>query len=195
MGVDDWLDWLFPGSEWLCLAVDHPATARSRPPGKWYFGPAEQCGLVVPSPMTGPSGLDQSGERSHRCLDNTGPRRWLVIEFDSGSIDEQAQLHWYLRGVAAVLAGWPPLRLCVHSGGKSLHGWYGPIVDESAAFDLMAYAVSIGADPATWNRCQLIRLPGGRRAVKVEPHPDPGWFESAPFTTLDVLFFDPPTAQ
>ena len=25
-------------------------------------------------------------------IDNTGPRRWLAIEFDSGTIDEQAAL-------------------------------------------------------------------------------------------------------
>jgi len=27
----------------------------------------------------------------------------------------------------------------------------------------MRYAVSIGADPATWTRCQLVRMPDGLR--------------------------------
>lgn len=176
--ADDWLDALFPDAEWLCLAVDHPATARSRRREKWMFGPADECGLVVPSPMTGPSGRRQDGQVSHRCYENTGARRWLVIEFDSGAIDEQAALHWHLRASAAT-AGWPPLRLVVHSGGKSLHGWYGPILipsksgeldsDEESARELMGYAITLGADPATWVRCQLVRLPGGCRELKSDP--------------------------
>jgi hypothetical protein len=174
-GPDDYLDWLFPGAEWLCLAVDHPATARSRPPSKWSFGPADGCGLVVPSPMTGPSGRALDGSTSHRCLDNTGPRRWLVIEFDSGTIDEQAALHWHL-GCAAAAMGWSPLRLAAHSGGKSLHGWYGPCADEAQAEQLMMYARTLGADTATWNRCQLVRLPAGRRMVEGKPVLQEVWF-------------------
>lgn len=184
--ADDWLDVLFPGAEWLCLAVDHPATARTRRRDKWTFGAADECGLVVPSPMTAPSGKGLDGRQSHRCLDNTGPRRWLVVEFDSGALDEQAALHWHLRSEAAA-NGWPRLVLCVHSGGKSLHGWYGPISSEETAKDLMSYAVSLGADPATWNRCQLVRLPGGRRAKVVEPDE---WSDGAAFVRLEVFFFD-----
>lgn len=187
MSVDDWLDWLFPGAEWLCLAIDHPATARSRRREKWYFT-AEEYGLIVPSPMTGPSGIGLDGERSHRCLDNTGPRRWLVIEFDSGSIDEQARLHWHFRSAALAIPEWPKLTLCVHSGGKSLHGWYGPVESEESAFDFMAYAASLGADTATWNRCQLIRLPGGRRSAGIPADP---WSDAQPFTLQNVFFFDP----
>lgn len=168
MSADDWLDWLFPGAEWLCLADDHPATARTRRREKWSFGAADQCGLVVPSPMTGPGGRGLDGRQSHRCLDNTGPRRWLVIEFDSGTADEQAALHWHLGGT------WP-LVLCVHSAGKSIHGWYGPLMSEPDARACMEYAVHLGADYATWNRCQLVRLPGGSRRGQ----------------RLEVFFFDP----
>lgn len=160
--ADDWLMRLFPDAQWLCLAVDHPATARSRRAERWLWGPADGCGLIVPSPMTGPSGKGQDGRVSHRCLDNTGPRRWLVIEFDSGTIDEQAALHWHL-DAAAEFMGWPRLALAVHSGGKSLHGWYGLCRDEEESRELMEYARTLGADTATWNRCQLVRLPAGLR--------------------------------
>lgn len=163
--VDDWLDRLFPGAEWLCLAVDHPGSARSRRMERWQWGPAEACGLIVPSPMIGPSGKNLNGEVSHRCLENTGPRRWLVIEFDTGTADEQAALHWHLDQAAEAM-GWPRLALAVHSAGKSLHGWYGLADDEAAAESLMAYARTLGADTATWNRCQLVRLPGGTRGGK-----------------------------
>lgn len=196
--ADDWMDALFPDAEWLCLAVDHPATARSRRREKWTFGPADMCGLVVPSPMTGPSGRGLDGRTSHRCLGNTGQRQWLVIEFDKlsdgkpMSADDQVALHWHLKAAAEAM-DWPRLVLVVNSAGKSVHGWYGPVTAEADARALMEYAVLLGADPATWNRCQLIRLPAGRRAVpkvayslpddwpSVEPT---GWARQA------VYFFD-----
>lgn len=191
-GPDDWLDWLFPDADWLCLAVDHPATARTRRAERWTFGPADGCGLVVPSPMTGPSGITLDGKRAHRCLGNTGPRRWLVIEFDKGTADEQAALHWHLDQCAAA-AGWPRLCLACHSGRKSLHGWYGLCGAESVSRDLMAYAVTLGADPSTWNRSQLVRLPGGRREARPAAEwnlPD-GWPEESPVIRQTVFYFAP----
>jgi hypothetical protein len=189
--ADDWIDTLLPSGDFLCLAGDHPATARSRRRKDWYFGRADRCGLIVPAGMTGPSGMGLDGRRSHRCLDNTGARRWVIIEFDTGSIDEQAALHWYLRACTAV-CGWPGLRLAVHSGGKSLHGWYGPVQDEGAARELMGYAVSLGADPATWTRCQLVRLPGGQRArkgaIEAVSLPD-GWEDGRGETVRQEVFF------
>ena len=186
-----WLAALLPDAEWLCLAEGHPGTARTRSRARW--GDAAGCGLVVPSPMTGTSGRGLDGRLSHRSLDNTGPRRWLVVEFDSGSIDEQAALHWYL-GITAEALGWPRLRLAVHSGGKSLHGWYGPCQSEEQARELMTEAVRLGADPATWTRCQLVRLPGGVRSVTPpqEAHLPPGWDVPEPReTTQEVFYFDP----
>lgn len=166
--VDDWMDVLFNEAEWLCLASGHPATARTRRSDKWTFGAADDCDLVVPSPMTGPSGIGQDGRTTHRCLGNTGARRWLVVEFDDGTLDQQAALHWHL-DACAIASGWPRLTLVLHSAGKSLHGWYGPITDEEVAREIMAYAVTLGADPATWTRCQLVRLPEGmRNGVKPE---------------------------
>ena len=192
LSVDDWLDVLFPGGAWLCLAVDHPATARSRKREKWTFGAADNCGLIVPSPMSGPSGKGLDGRITHRCLDNTGPRRWLIVEFDSGTLDEQAALHWHLAAQTSV-AGWPRLALVVWSGKKSLHGWYGPCNDEEAARDLMAYARTLGADTATWNRCQLVRLPGGRRVVAASQptHLPDGWDAPSDFVSQSVFYFHP----
>jgi hypothetical protein len=189
--ADDWIDILFPDAEWLCLATDHPATARSRRRADWSFGPADECGLIVPSPMTGPGGIGLDGRRSHRCLDNTGPRRFLVIEFDTGTIDEQAALHWHLRA-SCEAAAWPRLVLTVHSAGKSLHGWYGPVTSEDAARELMAYAAGLGADTAGWNRCQLMRLPGGVRKVGIVDASLPdGWDAPNELRKLEVFFFDP----
>lgn len=160
--ADDWIDRLFPeDNPWLCVMKNHAGDARTRRREKWLFVTPE-CSLIVPSPMTGPSGINKSGERAHRCLENTGPRRWLIIEFDSGTADDQAQLHWHLEQCAMV-NGWPRLVMAVHSGGKSIHGWYGPITDDSVARELFAYARYIGADTATWTPCQPVRMPAGTR--------------------------------
>lgn len=165
---DDWIDRLFPGVEWICLAPDGPETARTRLRHSWYFE-SSTCGLIVPSPMTAAKGKRLDGKPSPRCLDNTGLRRWLVIEFDSGAIDDQAALHWHLDRCAAACE-WPRLTLCVHSGGKSLHGWYGPCQREDNSKALMTYARLLGADTAAWNRCQFVRLPDGRRDnAKLQP--------------------------
>ena len=90
-------------------------------------------------------------------VSNTGPRRYLVCEFDQGTADEHAAL-------LAHLAGHAPLVCAVHSGGKSLHGWFNVEgQDEEKTRGFFRYAVSLGADPATWTRSQFVRIPGGRR--------------------------------
>ena len=88
---------------------------------------------------------------------NTGPRRFLVCEFDTGAPDDHAALLLHLATRA-------PLVLAVHSGGKSLHGWFycaGQAEEKLRRF--MSYAVGIGADPATWTRSQFVRMPDGQR--------------------------------
>ncbi len=94
---------------------------------------------------------------SAHTLDNTGPRRFLVTEFDSGTLDDHAALLLHL-------AAYDPLVLAVHSGGKSLHGWFFCAGEPEEKLErFMRYAVSLGADPATWTRSQFVRMPDGRR--------------------------------
>lgn len=113
--------------------------------------------FIVPSPMTARTGTNREWRPSNRCLANTGPRRFLVIEFDSLSIEDQAAIHIHL-------AARYTLALVVHSGGKSLHGWYYVAArPEDELLGFMQYAVSLGADSHTWTRCQAVRTPGGLR--------------------------------
>jgi hypothetical protein len=92
-----------------------------------------------------------------RCLANTGPRRFLVVESDQGTFDKHAAVLWHL-------AKYAPLVMVVHSGNKSAHGWfYCADAAESAVEKFFRYAVSLGADLATWTRCQLVRMPDGQR--------------------------------
>jgi hypothetical protein len=72
-----------------------------------------------------------------------------------------------LDGQSAILlhlAEGAPLALAVHSGSKSIHGWFycaGQSEERLRAF--MRAAVAVGADRATWTRSQFVRMPGGTR--------------------------------
>lgn len=175
------IDTLFPGNPLLCCgkAVDDFATFRRED----WRGQLSTMAFLVPSPMSAQFGRKKDGGGgSSRCLDNTGARRFLVIECDFKEKDETgndtadalllrslasmgmnvadlcAALHWHLAHVL-------PLVLVVHSGGKSLHGSYfvqGQF--EVKLREFMRYAVSIGADPMTWSPCQLVRMPDGTRS-------------------------------
>ena len=109
--------------------------------------------------MSARSGLTQERKRSERCLDNTARRRFLVIEQDTGTLDEQA-------AVLSHLAEIFPLVTIVHSGGRSLHGWfYVEGIPEARIDQFMDLAVRLGADDATRSPCQLVRLPDGIREM------------------------------
>lgn len=142
----------------LCVGRSAPEFA-TRPLSQWLAGGrlAEHA-LIVPAPMTARTGRTKAGRDSEHTLANTGPRRFIVVEFDTGTADENAARLWHLSGFA-------PLALVVHSGGKSLHGWFpvgGGLPGDVGRF--MRYAASIGADPTLFrNRSQFVRLPGGTR--------------------------------
>lgn len=152
--AEEIIDTLFPGDPLLCAAKGTAESALTMPRSLWR-GHLQWCSLVVPSPMSARTGISKEGKVSRRCLDNTGPRRFLVVEFDSGTLDSQAarMLH---------LAQWAPLGLALHSGSKSLHGWFqvGGFPPKNV-LKFFRYAVSLGADYHTWSRCQMVRVPDG----------------------------------
>ena len=107
--------------------------------------------------MSAVTGLTKDGRDSKHTLANTGERRFLICEFDTGTPDEHAALLLHLGGFA-------PLVCVVHSGGKSLHGWFFVAGQpESKIEKFFRYAVSLGADRATWTRSQFVRMPDGTR--------------------------------
>jgi len=149
------IDLLFPGNPLLCCAAS-VATAATMPRTYWR-GKLAGLSFIVPSPMTTRTGRTQDGRKSPRCLGNVGPRKYLVVEQDAGTRDEQAAILLHLATKA-------PLVMVLSSGGKSLHGWFscaGATEDRLRAF--FAYAVRLGADPSTVTQCQLVRLPEGTR--------------------------------
>lgn len=107
--------------------------------------------------MSAVTGKTKDGRESKHTLDNTGPRQFLVIEFDKGNVDDHAALLIYL-------AGYAPLVCVVHSGGKSLHGWFNVHGHpEEKVLRFFRGAVALGADNVTWTRSQFVRMPDGLR--------------------------------
>ena len=157
--AEEFVDLLFPGNPLICAAYDKASfLTRAR---ESFRGKVGHMSLIVPSPMsamTGPRKKD--GKPSAHTLANTGPRHYLVTEFDSGLPDEQAALIWHLRKYA-------PLTMVLSSGGKSLHAWWNcRDVSEEVVLQFFIYAVTLGADPATWGPSQFVRIPQGWRADK-----------------------------
>ncbi|MBE2180181.1 MAG: hypothetical protein IAE97_06885 [Chthoniobacterales bacterium] len=155
--TEEIIDRLYPGNPLLCcgLRKNHAGTGTRE---EWR-GKLAGLPLIVPNPMTAEEGRRKTdGKLSTRTLDNTGPRRFLVVEFDDKrGEDSQAARLWHL-------SRFSPLVMAVHSGGKSVHGWFCTHGDTEADWlKFMRYAVSLGADPATWTRCQLVRMPDGTR--------------------------------
>jgi hypothetical protein len=152
-------DELFPGNPLLC--VGYSSQVFRTEPRESFRGSLHEMSLIVPSPMSAPVGVrKRDGKLSAHTLDNTGPRRFLVTEFDSGTPDEQVSIIHHLSGFA-------PLVLVLSSGGKSLHAWWrcwDASTDTQRKF--FRYAVTLGADPATWTRSQFVRLPQGWRMDK-----------------------------
>lgn len=149
------IDSLFPGNPLLCCGwSSRDFDTRTREGWRGELGSMQ---LLVPSPMTAVEGMTKDGKPSRHTLANTGARRFLVVEFDTGQIDQHAALLLHL-GTMAMLV------LAVHSGGKSLHGWFfvSGLPDEEVR-RFFRYAVSLGADCATWTRSQFVRMPDGTR--------------------------------
>lgn len=156
--ADCLLERLFPGDPLLCVAQGHPKTAQTL--RRSEITNAGQFSHIVPSPMTKPEGLNKKGNPTPRCLENTGPRNYLVAEFDEANHGQQCAVIRYLATIA-------PLVMVVDSAGKSLHAWFNCSgIDETKIRKFFRYAVSLGADDATWTRCQLVRMPLGYRPEK-----------------------------
>jgi len=138
-----------------CGASSHTFATRKR--DEWR-GRLEKMQLIVPSPMSSIYGETQAGKRSMHTLDNTGSRKYLIVEFDEGTHDEHAALLWHLN------TGITPLICAVMSGNKSLHGWF--LVENWSQDRLQSFfkrAIVLGADPATWTKSQFVRMPDGTR--------------------------------
>ena len=153
--TEEIIDALFVDNPLLCCGKSQ-SDFDTQPRDAWH-GQLSQLPFIVPSPMSAVTGQTKEGKESKHTLANTGARRFLICEFDTGTADEHAALLLHLGTFA-------PLVCAVHSGGKSLHGWfYVHGQPETKVERFFRYAVSLGADRATWTRSQFVRMPDGTR--------------------------------
>ena len=167
--AEEVVDAFFPGNPLLCCGWS-VYRFDTRPRDRWYK--LHDLQFIVPSPMSQKRGLTRAGKLSTHTQANLGQRRFLVVEFDfepsqSVKVAELLDRLDVLDLCAALLlhlATIAPLALTVHSGGRSLHGWfYAEGQSEDRLRRFMEHAVSLGADQATWNRAQFARMPDGQR--------------------------------
>ncbi|QIF01644.1 hypothetical protein [Roseimicrobium sp. ORNL1] len=168
--AESMIEALFPGDPLICVGRKvHAARTAHRSTFRGRFG---ALSYVVPSAMSKPIGKTQDGQDSARSLQNCGPRQWHVLECDfkqEGEIGRILETHSLtVQDLCAAvlwhLAHERPMVCAVHSGGKSIHGWYpahGVTEARTRAFHRLA--VSLGCDPITHNPVQWVRLPGGTR--------------------------------
>ena len=128
----------------------------------WLNGDHWMGDQVVPNPSRLKLGvtLSNNDRLSAHSRDATGKRRYIVIESDDEtlSFDEKAAVLKYLSEKAG-----GALKMVVHTGGKSLHGWYKAAPDEFINWKFMELACLLGADPRMWLPEQLARLPNAVR--------------------------------
>jgi hypothetical protein len=166
------LERLFPGNPLVCMGWD-VEVFDTLPLSEWRH--PERMQVVVPSAMSARTGQKQdgSGESAH-TLANTGPRRFLVVDFDDyDGRDIHAAAAWYL-GTHL------PLALVTWTGGKGLHAWFfvaGKSDPEILSF--FSIACELGADPLLWGRSQFARVPDGSRD------------DDGRGTTQHVIYFNP----
>jgi hypothetical protein len=178
--TEEIIDTLFPGNPLLCVGKDRSRFAtRQR---EIWRGHLHRLPLIVPNPMLDYVGHTTEGRWSEHTKEQTARPVYLVIEFDFSEFARDGKTpscwaslvrQWRECGMTAAdscaalhlhLAERLPLVCVTHSGGKSLHGWY-YVFDRCQAHlrHFMEYAVSLGADRATWTRSQFVRIPDGLR--------------------------------
>lgn len=149
--------------------------------------------LIVPNPMRAPTGTTQTGRLSNRCLDNaTRPenRLFWVVDIDTNP-DGTPGVCWDSQARRLLwLSGGMRLVMVVHSGGKSLQGWFSPQTPEARdTIDAwVALAISIGADPAIARPAQAFRFPWGLRRNRIK---ETGVLSpEKPYTMQEVYYLD-----
>ena len=149
---------LFPGDPLLCCgwAINLFQTEHL---SEWNA--LHLMSHIVPSPMTSKQGArKKDGQQSAHTVSNTGPRMYLVLDFDDhAGLDTHAATAVFLERMSGI-----PMVMALHSGGKSLHAWFYVVgLTDPQLVSFMRVASECGADPAMWLRSQFARMPDGLR--------------------------------
>jgi hypothetical protein len=128
-----------------CVRVDRPEIL---PLKRWLSIGMQSQQFVVPNYCL--------EVRRGKCDDNMGKSLYQVIEFDQDSLEDQWKLLWKLDEEL-------PLGMVVHSGHKSLHGWFPCFhLGRREIRSFVRLATELGADPMLRIPSQYVRMPLGR---------------------------------
>lgn len=115
--------------------------------------------FVTSSSVTGQLGKTQDHKFSHVAKECFTAQRFVVIEFDSASPQEQFARILFLK---ERLGDHAPMVMMLKSGGKSFHAWFIPTSTDMAD-QLKQAGVKLGADPAAMRIHQPVRCPNQYR--------------------------------
>jgi hypothetical protein len=184
--AEEIIDILFPGNPLLCIGeTAYKFDTRLR---EDWRGQLAQYALIVPNPMLTKGSLTGSERMSKHTFRQTASRVYLAIECDfkrstnkgeptvfgplldtwkRDKIERQDVCAAILMHLSKTL----PLVAAVHSGNRSIHGWFTAFDREPRElWAFMKSAYSIGADHVTWLHSQFVRLPDGRRQNGKKQH-------------------------
>jgi len=150
------LDLFFAPEELVCMGESKQLAYTAR--RIKFRGKEEDHPFIVTNAMKAEWALNSLGRPSARCNNNVGPMLRLVVEFDEGTLDEQAAIIGNLmdKGVVVQMVLW--------SGGKSLHSWVDISQNTEAEKEtILRYVAALGADKAMFIPCQLCRTPNAIR--------------------------------
>ena len=129
---------------------------------KWMHVGFDHCDLFCPNPMRGYSGINFNKKPSVRCRDNTGRRKYVVLEIDGLRLDNQASVIDFLTRVEGTT-----LRMVVYSGRKSLHATFDAFPNEEDNWRFISNLVTYGGDSRMYFPEQQSRLPAvARRNIR-----------------------------
>ena len=113
---------------------------------------------LVPSTMSKLMGTTMEGKTSARCRDNAGSLRFQVVDLDDESdFDDQTRILWHLKEFL-------PMVMALHTGGKSLHGWfYAEGCPDERLSSFKSRAALLGADTSLYRPEQAARTPNQMR--------------------------------
>jgi len=130
--------------------------------------------FITPAFMLSTHGETKTGKLSMHAKSNTGPRRFIVCDFDEPAPEQHPSIIMHL-------TRFRPLTMALSSGGRSLHAWFPTTTSIEDDRLFWRLCIGLGADPALFrNPSQFVRMPNATR--------DNGNRQS-------VVFFNPPSQQ
>jgi hypothetical protein len=177
--LEQWAHYAGEDDPWICFGCSAQFWTRRLSTCRRAL-PFHQ--LVVPSPMRTRLARTAEGRYSEHSLEGTGPRTFMVIEFDFSRLSPSNKPTIWVplldrcdaagitvldlnAALIARLAKDRPLWMTVFSGNRSLQAWFpcrGEPEEELHRW-FSTSAERLGACHSTWCRSQFVRMPDGTR--------------------------------